>query len=395
MKRVLFVVPPLMGHINPTLGVAEALQRRGVEVAWVGHRSVLAARVGAHRVFALPEVDESAELKALFERAQAARGLEIVRSRFEDIFFPLARSMLPGVEDAIRAYAPDVTVVDHQAFGGAMAARRLGVRWATLATTTVPLLDPFGPLPKIKEWLDAQFQALEAEVGLPASPTPDLSPDLVIVSSVPELAGPLSPCGPEMAWCGSIVGGRTAERSFPWERLVPGRPRVLVSLGTVNMAFGGPFFAAVRDAARALKDRVQLVVVGNADIVGELPAPHLRVDWAPQLELLPEMAAVLCHGGHNTVVESLAAGRPVVVAPMKDDQPMVAQQVVLAGVGLRIHAGRRATGPAIVGAIEQVLGDAALRERVDGLRAALARAGGAEAAAERLASLAAGQAREP
>mgnify|MGYP000904970767 CR=1 FL=1 len=36
MGRFLFVVPPLTGHVNPTLPVAAELVRRGHEVAWTG-----------------------------------------------------------------------------------------------------------------------------------------------------------------------------------------------------------------------------------------------------------------------------------------------------------------------------------------------------------------------
>src|SRR5262245_43234811 len=37
VARFLFVVPPLVGHTNPTVSVARALQARGHEVAWVAH----------------------------------------------------------------------------------------------------------------------------------------------------------------------------------------------------------------------------------------------------------------------------------------------------------------------------------------------------------------------
>ncbi len=383
--RVLFAVPPFVGHINPTLGLAAALEARGHSVAWVGHATAVAPRINGRTIFPLPEVADGDALDALFRRAQEARGLEIVRSRFEDIFFPLARAMRPGIEAAVEAFVPDVLVVDHQVFGGALAARRTGVRWATLATTSVPLLDPFGPYPKVKAWLDEQHTGLQREVGLERADDPELSPDLVIVTSVPELAGPSSPIGPRYAWCGPITGGRGPVDPFPWERLSNDRPRVLVSLGTVNAELGGPFFSAVRELP---PDAHQRVVVGPAEVVGELQAPSFRVDRAPQLELLREIQAVVCHGGHNTVAEALAARVPVVVAPMKDDQPLVAQQVVNAGVGVRVHSGRRATAAALGEALRRVLTEPGFRERVEAVGAALEAGGGGETAARRVEALA-------
>ena len=41
MARVLFVVPPMTGHIQPTLAVGDALVARGHDCAWVGHGEVI------------------------------------------------------------------------------------------------------------------------------------------------------------------------------------------------------------------------------------------------------------------------------------------------------------------------------------------------------------------
>ena len=41
MSRFLFVVPPLTGHINPTVAVGAELTARGHEVAWAGQTATL------------------------------------------------------------------------------------------------------------------------------------------------------------------------------------------------------------------------------------------------------------------------------------------------------------------------------------------------------------------
>ena len=53
----------------------------------------------------------------------------------------------------------------------------------------------------------------------------------------------------------------------------------------------------------------------------------------PQLALLRHVDAVVCHGGHNTLCEALALGLQLVLAPVRDDHPLVADQVVAAGAG--------------------------------------------------------------
>jgi hypothetical protein len=47
--------------------------------------------------------------------------------------------------------------------------------------------------------------------------------------------------------------------------------------------------------------------------------------------------AVVCHAGHNTVCEALACAVPLVLAPVRDDQPLIAEQVAVAGAGLRLR----------------------------------------------------------
>jgi UDP:flavonoid glycosyltransferase YjiC (YdhE family) len=37
VSRFLFVVPPLVGHINPTVSVGRHLLDRGHQVSWAGH----------------------------------------------------------------------------------------------------------------------------------------------------------------------------------------------------------------------------------------------------------------------------------------------------------------------------------------------------------------------
>jgi UDP:flavonoid glycosyltransferase YjiC (YdhE family) len=103
----------------------------------------------------------------------------------------------------------------------------------------------------------------------------------------------------------------------------------------------------------------------------------------PQLALLPHADAVVCHGGHNTVCETLAEGVPLVLAPIRDDQPIIADQVVAAGAGVRVKFGR--VGPDLLRqAVQTALTSPELRTGAELVRDSFAEAGGARAAADRL-----------
>ncbi|MGK3946506.1 glycosyltransferase, partial [Streptomyces caeruleatus] len=64
---------------------------------------------------------------------------------------PLAQVTVDGIDSAVDQWQPDVLVVDQQALGGALVARRRGLVWATSATTSAELVDPLGGLPKVSE----------------------------------------------------------------------------------------------------------------------------------------------------------------------------------------------------------------------------------------------------
>lgn len=54
----------------------------------------------------------------------------------------------------------------------------------------------------------------------------------------------------------------------------------------------------------------------------------------PQSLLLPHCAAVICHGGAGTILNSLTQGLPLLILPQGADQYVMGDRVLAAGVGL-------------------------------------------------------------
>jgi MGT family glycosyltransferase len=397
--KFLFVVPPLAGHVNPTLAVAAELAARGHETAWTGPPEALTRLLPARaRLFASGEGTGDGPAAsgppggyaALHGRWRDLRGVAALRFLWSQALVPLARAMVPGVERAVETYRPDVVVADQQALAGALVARRLGVPWATSATTSAEFTRPFADFPKVGGWVTDQISALLAEYETGSSAALDWDPrfseQLVLIFSTPELVGNGAEFPGHHAYVGPAFGARPTAGDFPWRRLDPDRSRVLVSLGTLNREAGARFYACVLEAAERLRDRAQLVLAAPAALTGPVPDHVLLRDTVPQLALLPHLDAVVGHGGHNTVCEALAHGLPLVVAPIRDDQPIVAHQVVAAGAGVRVRFGR-ARARELYEAIDAVLGDPAYRRAARRIQASFAAAGGAAAAADRLEKL--------
>jgi MGT family glycosyltransferase len=384
VSRVLIVVPPMTGHVNPTVSLGAELAARDHDVAWCGQADVVDRLLPPGAPF-LPVGAELAARVGHNYAPEERRGPEGFRFLWEGFLVPYARETAPEVAAAVGRYAPDVLIIDQQALAGAVVAKRSGLRWVTSASTSAELVDPFARMPKIESWVRAQLVDLQVELGVSADDAArgDLrfSDDLVLAFTTEALVGPMAGHYPQVRFVGASINRRPEPVAFPWDWLDLLTPTVLVSLGTVGAAQDERFLAV---AIEALSGRdLQAVVVAPSSVADRLP-PHgpniLVTPRIPQLALLPYVDAVVCHGGHNTVCEALAHGLPLVVAPVRDDHPLVADQVVAAGAGRRVKFGR-IQAPAFAAAVDAVLHDPDLRAGALRVKESFDQAGGAPAAA--------------
>ncbi|MFD7659514.1 glycosyltransferase [Actinosynnema sp. NPDC059797] len=386
MSRFLLVAPPLVGHVNPLVAVAAELRDRGHEVAWAGHADLVRRLAGpGARVHdcALPPSGGLA-------RPPELTGPAAFRFLWQDFFAPLAEAMADGVAKAIGDFRPDLVLADQHAVAGPLVAERLGVPCATSASTSAELVDVLADLPKVRDWVTNLLGSLRSRIGDPAATGDPRYPPLGVVAfTTRALVGDVDlPAGVRLV--GPAVTARPTG-GFPWDLLAEDRRLVLVSLGTANVDAGERFLTAAATALAA-RPHVQGVVVDPGGVLGAPPPEVLVLPHVPQLELLARCAAVVCHAGHNTVCESLWHGVPLVLAPIRDDQPLVADQVVAAGAGVRVRFGRVSAerlGDALDAVLDPASGHRAAAEVISrSFRAA----GGATAAADHLEQLTAGAA---
>lgn len=383
MARILFSVPPLTGHLNPALAVAECLVEQGHQVAWAVHAKQIRDKLPP-RAWVYPLDAEDVDGPGIAD--PKVRGLESVRLFFEDYTLPIAERMLQPLEASARSFQPDVMVVDHQLPGGALVARKLGLPWASFVTTTASILKMS---PMVDAWVANQYRALQSRY-LPAElivERPDFSPHRVVVFSTETLMGNAHDrVEAPYRFVGPAKGDGRRKVDFPWDWFKAGSKKLLISLGTVSRDRDTRFFEVMMAALAELPE-VQAVMVAPESLAAQAPANVLVRDYVPQLELLDRVDAVICHAGHNTVCEALSRDLPLAVAPIRDDQPVIARQVIDAGAGLFIRHGK--VSPAVAKAtIEKLLSTPELVENARRLGADLRAAPGAAGAAEAVLELA-------
>ncbi|MBE7324089.1 glycosyltransferase [Nocardioides sp. Y6] len=392
MGRFLFVVPPLTGHVNPTLPVAAELVRRGHEVAWTGlpGRTELLLPEGA-RFFSVGGEEWSGAVDERFDRRPDLRGAAAYKFLQEEVLIPMCQLMDAGVEAAVDAFGADVVVSDQQTWAGAVVGRRRGMTWATSATTSAELVDPLAGMPRIAEDTHSARVELQVALGVPREVAEAgdvrLSEHLVLAYTSQALVGDglVDVTGDtRVEFVGPSTLGRPEHDDMAWDLVDPDLPLVLVSLGTLNADAGERFWQVAAEAFRG--QPWQGLFVAPESMVPDAPPNVLVRERVPQLAVLQRASAVVSHGGHNTVCESLAAGLPLVVAPIRDDQPVIADQVVRAGAGVRVKFAR-VRAEQLREAISAALTDADLRAGARRMADELAGLGGAAAAADALIGL--------
>jgi MGT family glycosyltransferase len=182
---------------------------------------------------------------------------------------------------------------------------------------------------------------------------------------------------------GGVPVPRRSETTWtpPWPD--DGRPAVLVCLGTTYQQQEA-LLQRVIDALARIEAHA-LVTLGGG-LAGHRPervSDHVHVvDSAPHGAVLPHVELCITHGGHGTVVRSLAAGVPVLVVPLGRDQPDNAVRAVASGAGVRVS--RRSSADDLQRTISVALLDRSLRRAARTMAECMARDVGAPAAIETL-----------
>jgi MGT family glycosyltransferase len=212
----------------------------------------------------------------------------------------------------------------------------------------------------------AAFNAWVQEQGAPALPARDFvhtSPvaNLYVYPEELDYAGvrPL-----DATWHRMDSSVREVDEDYELPAHLRDRPAdsslIYLSLGSL----GGADIALLQRLVDLLATTRHRVVVSMGPRADEIVLGD-NMDGAaivPQTRVIPQVDLVITHGGNNTTTEALHFGKPMVLLPLFWDQYDNAQRVHETGYGRRLSTYGFADHE-LLDAVEELLGDEALRER--------------------------------
>lgn len=393
--KVLFSSIRNTSHFLPLVPFIEACRRAGHEVAVTAPADLAERVAGVGAAFMPFGHPGDAGLGPLWRKMREVPPAEHPRVAVGEIFAgACAAAALPDVTTTIETWRPAIVVRESQEYAALVAAEKLKVPHARVA------ISARGAEAEVAPFAAPYVDERRASVGLPPDPSGARVAGEPVLTLFPPSFEP--GVGQASAQTLRFRAARAAAAPLPdwWPGAhKPNAPFVYVTLGTVigTMADRHSAYRCVLDAVAGLPVRVLLTTGAELppEALGPVPDNTHVERFVPQDQVLPHAAALLCHGGSGTVIGGLAAGVPMVVAPMFADQPFNAGCITAIGAGLGLPA-EAPTAPAVRAALLRVLEEPSFRAAAQRLAAEIATLPPVEEAGAALARLAgAGAAANP
>jgi MGT family glycosyltransferase len=414
VSTIAFFPESAYGPTNNCVGIGDVLRRRGHRVVFIVEESfagALEAQGFEERLMRLGPPPETEEEPGQFWKDFIRETAPVFRKptieQLGEFIAPTFQALIDGakyVDDRLREIIndvePDVIVEDNVvSFPALPASGRPWVRIvscnpAEVKDPDVPPTFSGYPAADRSNWeafraeyrrthadMHADFDAFCRERGAP--PLPELefihtSPYLNLYIYPDEVdyprARPL-----DATW--HNLGASVRATDAPWEPPPGDAPLVYLSLGSLGSGDVG----LMRTLIATLAETPYRVVVskGPQHEQIELADNMVGEEFLPQVSVLPHVDVVITHGGNNTITESLRFGKPTVILPLFWDQYDNAQRLHETGFGVRLDTYAHAPEE-LTGAIERLLADAPLHERLAGVSSRLAGTPGTVTAADRI-----------
>ena len=392
--KVVFFPEGAFGPTNNCVGIGRVLLERGHEVTFVVEESFAGTleaqgfREALMRLKPPPEVEEApGQFWKDFVRETAPEFRKPTIDQLETFILPVWEELVDGaryVDERLREIfgelEPDVIVQDNVV--GFPSVPASGLPWVRIVSCNplelkdTELPPTFSGYPtgdpaawddfrsryrELHEPLQREFSAFCEERGAPPLP------ELEFIHESPSLNLYLYPAEADYRRSRSLgerwrrLDSCVRSVDVQWEPTAGEGALVYVSLGSLGSADVELMNRLV--AALAETPHRYVVSKGPQHELIELAPNMTGAEFLPQTSVIPHADLVITHGGNNTTTECLHFGKPMIVLPLFWDQHDNAQRMDELGLGVRL-ATYEFSDAEMHGALDRLLGDQALRERL-------------------------------
>jgi MGT family glycosyltransferase len=428
-KTVIFFPEGAFGPTNNCVGIGEVLRRAGHRVVFVIEESfagTLEEKGFEERLMRLappPEVEEEpGQFWKDFIRETAPVFRKSTFDQLGEFMAPTWQALLDGARyvderlvEIFEEVQPDAIVEDNVCAFPAIPAS--GTPWVRIVSCNpLELKDPELPPPYTglpiddrSDWDDYRaeyrrvigamqrdFSQFCVERGAPPLPDGEMiheSAWLNLYLYPQEVDYPRSrPLEPSWHNLESSVRTTDAEWELPSELAEGEGSMIYISLGSL----GSGDVPLMKELVAALAETPHRYVVskGPQHTEYELADNMVGEEFLPQVSVLSQVHLVITHGGNNTTTECLHFGKPMVLLPIFWDQHDNAQRIDETGFGIRLPTYSFDHGE-LAGAIDRLLADSVLDERLAAVSKRLRASPGNERAARLIEQVAATAAHVP
>lgn len=346
-KRILFVVIPEKGHINPMIGVAQCLYKKQINIAFFSQIDIsnqlkkAGINCKCYTPVTIPNIpDELIAHGEIF--AEKIKDKIWMQKWIKTLLIDSIPSLVEELNQVVNLFNPNIIVSDPMVYATAIVAENKNIPWAGVSNSLNPLT-PKDWNSELTETLNkyqaerlALFSSLKRHLDFRIADliSPWLNTVFTTESYIPRQIS--------NNYISFYVGKpyyinkkRGDETFFPFDKLQKNNRKVYMSLG--SMVYYHPIlFETIAKALDGLD--VQLILsVGelySIDFVKKFPPNSIILPYVPQLKLLSHIDVMVSHGGSNSVTESLSMGIPLALLPLCNDQFFQAKFLKQAKAGI-------------------------------------------------------------
>ncbi|PPA93558.1 macrolide family glycosyltransferase [Brevibacillus laterosporus] len=398
MAKALYISMLAEGHVNPTLGLVTDLIRRGEHIVYYSSNHFQAKIEKTGAIFR--SVDQRAQRKL----QEASFLLNSQPEEFLLQFLNALEMVMDTILDEISNETYDYILYDAQSIVGTWIAHQCNLlsiaTWTTFAFSHDPhenmgltgsgdmkrkqerlaMLQEFLRWEKIQE----RKKQLENKYDVPLPGNFLLCPgpgDLNIVFTSSYFQRNSEEFKDNYIFVGPSLPDSSNLGDFPIEEL-QGKRVIFISMGTIvnqQLELYQKCFTALKD----LDGKVVLSIGKNVtrEELGDVPDNFIVYHYVPQLDVLRQTNVFISHCGMNSTSESLYFEVPLVMLPIINDQPVIAQRVKELGAGVLLDF-QNLSSEDIKQAVHEVLQNPIYQERAKIISQSFHKAGGHNKAAD-------------